>query len=290
MDPPFSLSTCAALLIHLLDRLQKEYLLISAAKISSHFHRLASPMLSHTDGLVAAGISHPFDTVKTRLQSGAAGSAGKGLAGLAGLYKGFGPAAAASMLFRSVPFIGYEATRSALKARGLLTAQPLIAAFLGGAVGGAMRGIVESPAELIKIRMQTSGAWSASLLLRGTFSTCLRNLFAIGLFWVAFEASREVRSHLPPLAANFMGGGGCSVLAWAAIYPLDTAKSVIQAGGGSTSVAGQLARIYREQGLGGWYAGMSAGLLRAFLANGGGMAAFMAIQQRLLASSSKEEL
>ena len=55
-------------------------------------------MLSHTDGLVAAGISHPFDTVKTRLQSGAAGSAGKGLAGLAGLYKGFGPAAAASML------------------------------------------------------------------------------------------------------------------------------------------------------------------------------------------------
>ena len=64
---------------------------------------------------------------------------------------------------------------------------------------------------------------------------------------------------------------------WAAVYPLDTAKSRIQASSGageSTRVLHQLARLYREHGLRGWYAGLSAGLLRAFLANGGGMAIY----------------
>ena len=242
-------------------------------------------------GLVAAGISHPFDTLKTRMQTTSGVSvAGVGAIGqLASLYRGIGPAVAASILFRTVPFIGYEATRSALRSRDLLRSEPLVAAFLGGVVGGAMRGFLETPAELLKTRMQTSGTWSltsASLLLRGLGSTCLRNSCVIGLFWVAFEASRDARAVLPPIAANFVGGGGCSVLAWAAIYPLDTAKSVIQAGGGSTSVAHTLMRIYRDQGLAGWYKGMGAGLARAFLANGGGMACYILAQQMLLGSPS----
>ena len=60
-----------------------------------------------------------------------------------------------------------------------------------------------------------------------------------------------------------------------------------------TSVASQLVSIYRAHGLGGWYAGMSAGLLRAFLANGGGMAAYMMIQQQFSKNAggpSKSEL
>ena len=246
-------------------------------------------------GIVAAGISHPFDTVKTRMQSGVAQTSGaNALSRLVSLYRGVGPATAASIFFRTVPFIGYEATRSALESHGLLQNQPLLSAFIGGAVGGAMRGCLETPAELLKTRLQTSGAvksLSLSLLLRGFYSTCLRNACVIGLFWVAFEATREARALLPPIAASFVGGGGCSVLAWAAIYPLDTAKSVIQAGGGSTSVPAQLMRIYREQGIGGWYAGIGAGLTRAFLANGGGMAIYGLIQELLLQrTTGKEEL
>ena len=84
-------------------------------------------------GVVAAGISHPFDTVKVRLQSGsvAAASSSGAISKILSLYKGIGPATAASILFRSVPFIGYEATRSALKSHNLLEGQPLLAAFLG---------------------------------------------------------------------------------------------------------------------------------------------------------------
>ena len=79
---------------------------------------------------------------------------------------------------------------------------------------------------------------------------------------------------------------------WAAVYPLDTAKSRIQASSGageSTRVLHQLARLYREHGLRGWYAGLSAGLLRAFLANGGGMAMYGLIVRRLTAQAEQRK-
>ena len=238
-------------------------------------------------GVVAAAISHPFDTLKVRRQAGATAAVGTSvLSRLAGLYKGVGPATAASILFRTLPFIGYEFTRSELRERDLLQHAPLLAAFLGGAVGGTMRGCLETPAELMKTRLQTGGTWSVPVLMRGLGSTCLRNAGVIGLFWVAFEASSTMRSRLPPLASSFVGGGGCSVLAWAAVYPLDTAKSLIQAGGGSTSVVAQLVSIYRAAGIAGWYAGLPSGLLRAFLANGGGMAIYALVQQMLINGSA----
>ena len=168
-------------------------------------------------GLAASSISHPFDTIKTRLQTKTAvGGSGSVLSRVLGLYRGVGPATAASILFRTVPFIGYEATRSMLRSHRLLESQPLLAALLGGAVGGVMRGCVETPAELAKTRLQVgAGLGSASLLLRGLRSPCLRNAAVIGLFWVAYEASAARRAALPPTLAAFVGGGGCSVLAWA---------------------------------------------------------------------------
>ena len=62
-----------------------------------------------------------------------------------------------------------------------------------------MRGCVETPAELLKTRLQVgAGLGSASLLLRGLRSTCLRNAAAIGLFWLAYEA----RARNPTLALS----------------------------------------------------------------------------------------
>ena len=176
-------------------------------------------------GLAAAAISHPFDTIKTRLQTNAAVGGGSVLSRMLGLYSGVGPAAAASILFRAVPFVGYEATRSLLRSHRLLVTarhsslratdaqrltprsclvlsqegQPPLAALLGGMVGGVMRGCVETPAELLKTRLQVgAGLGSASLLLRGLRSTCLRNAAAIGLFWLAYEA----RARNPTLALS----------------------------------------------------------------------------------------
>ncbi|KAL7551340.1 hypothetical protein ACHAWF_014532 [Thalassiosira exigua] len=235
-------------------------------------------------GLTAALVSHPFDTIKCRMQTHARPDRGAGpLARVRSFYRGVGPATLASICFRTVPFVGYEATTSLLRERHVLDGTPLAVAFLGGVAGGAMRGLLETPAELVKTRLQVGTSWRAAPLLRGLYSTCLRNGCAIGLYWVLFEATKPAReAFLPPVAGSFAAGGGCSVLAWAAIYPLDTAKSCIQAGNSTQAgVAQQLARIYRISGIRGWYAGLGPGLLRAFLANGGGMVMYDLVQAKL---------
>eukprot|EP00928_Gymnodinium_smaydae_P080742 TRINITY_DN64389_c0_g1_i1.p1 TRINITY_DN64389_c0_g1~~TRINITY_DN64389_c0_g1_i1.p1 ORF type:complete len:215 (+),score=45.62 TRINITY_DN64389_c0_g1_i1:184-828(+) len=197
---------------------------------------------------------------------------------LSGLYRGVVPAAAASAAFRTVPFVGYEFVSRALRDRSLLQGSPLLAAFVAGAAGGVMRGCLETPAELVKIRLQTRRAWRSSSVagaFRGLGSTCLRNACVIGCYWSIFEATKPVRVQLPPALGNFLGGGVCSVGAWALIYPLDTAKSRIQASQEKTrGTLGEVRQIVSSRGVGGLYRGIGAGLLRAFLANGAGMVAY----------------
>ena len=55
--------------------------------------------------------------------------------------------------------------------------------------------------------------------------------FVVGLYWFFFEALAPLLGSfaLPKLLGSFLAGGGCSVLAWALVYPLDTAKSRVQA-------------------------------------------------------------
>lgn len=227
-------------------------------------------------GLTVAAVSHPLDTIKSRLQAGQA-------VGLRSLYAGVGPATVASVLFRTIPFIGYETVTSAMKAQHLLDSAPLAVAFLGGAVGGVLRGCAETPAELIKTRQQLGLPWTPAGLLLGLRSTCVRNAWIIGFYWVLFEASRPARSALPPVLDSFVAGGLCSVGAWALVFPLDTAKLRIQAGKGlpGGGVGAELGAIYRTSGVRGLYRGIGSGLARAFLANGLGMVAYGLVQARL---------
>ena len=63
-------------------------------------------------GLIVAALSHPFETLKVRAQTQHA-CRGE-------LYSGVFPATAASVAFRSVPFVGYEAASAAMSAHRLL--------------------------------------------------------------------------------------------------------------------------------------------------------------------------
>jgi solute carrier family 25 carnitine/acylcarnitine transporter 20/29 len=91
-----------------------------------------------------------------------------------------------------------------LRSRHVFGSAPLAVAFLGGVVGGIMRGCLETPAELIKTRLQIGTPWHMSVLLRGLYSTCLRNGCVIGLYWVLFEATKSTReAMLPPVASSY---------------------------------------------------------------------------------------
>lgn len=242
-------------------------------------------------GLTAGAVSHPFDTMKCRLQTGVPlfASKFKLLIDLRSLYQGVGMATAASICFRSVPFIGYETISGEFRRRQWLENAPLTVAFISGAIGGVMRGILETPAEYVKTRQQLSRSWKAAEVFRGLGSTCIRNAAVIGTFWVIFVASLEIRATLPPMAADFFAGGVCSVGAWALIFPLDTVKSQIQGNSGTTSkFAEQLLVSYRNVGICGLYSGMGAGLTRVFLANGCGMIAYGLAKNHFISPQGKQ--
>ena len=99
---------------------------------ATHKPRLLETLVASTIGgsgygALAALLSHPIDTIKTRrqvhpLNSGGTTATNANEITAAGsrirdLYRGIAPAAAASVLFRAVPFTAYETVTTVLKRR-----------------------------------------------------------------------------------------------------------------------------------------------------------------------------
>ena len=201
-------------------------------------------------GALAALLSHPLDTIKTRKQVVSPRQSQK-LSTLSGLYRGIIPAAAASVLFRAVPFTTFEAVTALLRGSGSggdtskyrphstagwdWNKHPIATAACGGAAGGLARAVLEFPFEAAKVRAQASikvhSVWD---LLRGFEVTALRNMTVIACFWSFMETSKDLRNAMVPVDEfprlnAFVAGGGCSAAAWAVIYPFDVIKSNVQA-------------------------------------------------------------
>eukprot|EP00450_Noctiluca_scintillans_P009078 CAMPEP_0194493234 /NCGR_PEP_ID=MMETSP0253-20130528/11517_1 /TAXON_ID=2966 /ORGANISM="Noctiluca scintillans" /LENGTH=150 /DNA_ID=CAMNT_0039334193 /DNA_START=203 /DNA_END=651 /DNA_ORIENTATION=- len=150
-----------------------------------------------------------------------------------------------------------------MRKHGVLEQSPLTSAWLAGLAAGVVRGCLESPADLVKTRLQLGIPWWNGSFAQGFCSTCARTGCCIGTFWCVFEASREMRAALPPVVSDFAAGGLCSVFAWAVIFPVDTIKSRIQGGGPEASgMCKQASAILTRSGPLGFYAGFGPGLLR----------------------------
>ena len=225
-------------------------------------------------GVLAAILSHPLDTVKTRQQvlgsfqqrttlSAGPTSTPPLLPSLKGLYRGILPAVSASILFRAVPFTAFETVKGFLltphefeqlaaheentadavdcKPTAVMVGwswndHPVLVSALGGAVGGLARASLEFPFETAKVRAQTGAASARGIrdFMRGFAITAVRNVTVISAFWTFMELSRDLRERVAPQAEwprsnAFVAGGGCSVAAWAIIYPFDVIKSNVQA-------------------------------------------------------------
>ena len=192
-------------------------------------------------GLAVAAVSHPFDTLKCRRQatphappathrrrrhSSASAALAARAAAVRSLYRGVIPAATASMVLRAVPFIGYEAATAYLRRRHSLfcvsvVLPPLLIAFLGGVAGGVMRGILETPSEVMKTREQLGIDWHWDLsLLDGIGATVLRTGAWLltpqkitppkknGFPWQGSDLSSLGRLIVPCTKVFLSGGGG----------------------------------------------------------------------------------
>lgn len=203
-------------------------------------------------GFLAAVLSHPLDTIKTRQQiltisnNNFFASLSENINDTArsrrlwtSLYDGVAPAVSASVLFRAVPFTTYEAVVAYLSEDTNICSwdwneHKIARAACGGAAGGLARASLEFPFEAYKVKAQ-AGATVSNVkdIWSGFAITVIRNMGVIALFWAFMESSKETREYLAPVAKYprgnaFIAGGGCSVAAWSLVYPFDVIKSHVQ--------------------------------------------------------------
>jgi len=105
-------------------------------------------------GLLSRLVTHPMDTMKSRMQVG-----GSKTLNINGAYKGFGAVAIGSPVASGMYFMGYETTKACLKSvrRDDDDQQTLVLEnVLTGIVAQALAGIAYTPVDVVKERMQVS--------------------------------------------------------------------------------------------------------------------------------------
>jgi len=157
-------------------------------------------------------ITQPVDFVLTRLQSGTAAAAKPDPRGLLGMFRGSMPLFATVPLNNAMLMYGYGVGKGVGDARG---DDSLLPVFIGGCAGGFVQSFLQSPVELIKVRLQLaaghqlpstsaltlqllrpSSAAAAvpavpPLLSKGLHATLLRDVVPHGVWFAAYEYSKK---------------------------------------------------------------------------------------------------
>lgn len=185
-------------------------------------------------GITQTLIGHPFDTIKTRMQSR------QQKLHFRNLYAGCGYPFLVSMVSNGALFPCYEYCTKTLG----------YSIFFAGAVAGAVISPIVFLSDCYKISKQTS---TPLQFRQGFLTTLARESLAFSIYFQTFDLLTSSDIH-PALA------GGCAGLTnWAATYPLDTIRTR-QVTGCTAIEAIRIGKLY---------CGISVCLLRAVLVNAG---------------------
>jgi solute carrier family 25 carnitine/acylcarnitine transporter 20/29 len=236
-------------------------------------------------GATTVIVGHPLDTIKTKLQAdsryqsmttyrAALMIAREG--GIPGFYRGFIPPLVGSTFFRSIQFASYGATVTYCKDEDHILRMLKIGGiearvFVGGAIAGLSRALIESPLDLIKTRKQTDPTGKLRELhprdlLKGFSATLTRNVLLLGTFFVFLDRLQ----HLGTMSR----GAVATTAAWTMVWPLDVAKSRMQSAEtakNSISLRQSLSKAARDGTL---YRGYTAGITRSMVANSASLKAY----------------
>lgn len=236
--------------------------------MESVYRVYAAPINEFLAGFISGSlgvmVSHPFDTIKVRLQttSNISGPAmlrnTVSMEGPFALYNGMaGPLATASLL-NAVCFSAYSSALRLLAHGGEAGSgeqQELFwQQYLAGTAGGLAQCFVATPVELVKCRLQIQGkllhasehikyqnSWSCiKHILRtqgilgfyqGLGVTMIRDIPSYGLYFASYDSMKHhltKKIGLNHFYSSVIGGGLAGSLAWAVVYPFDTVKTQIQ--------------------------------------------------------------
>lgn len=257
-------------------------------------------------GICAVLSGHPFDLVKVRQQTAAAGSASSTAMGatrlilandgLRGLYRGVGaPLVGVTPMF-AVSFWGYDVGQQLVRAvsntdaSAKLTIAQISAA---GFISAIPMTAITAPFERIKVVLQLQGqrtlaegerqlrgAGDAVMhiykkggvysLFRGSTATLARDGPGSALYFAAYEYCKrrwaDEKGNIS-LGWIMMAGGSAGVAMWVPVFPIDTIKSNLQSSEVPVSISQVTKNIYARGGIKAFFPGVGPALARSFPAN-----------------------
>jgi len=258
-------------------------------------------------GMAGKVVEMPFDTIKVRLQTqGQIQVAGvepflgpldcfrktMKSEGFRALYRGLASPLLGSALDTAVIFCLYEEMKHFISARTGRTLQ-LSDLCLAGAATGIFTGLILTPIELIKCRIQAQrrGIVMANIpsyagtldcikqtihtdgitgLFRGGISTIVREVPGNALWFGGYEFANEfLRYHMGDSSPKgsptiqVLAGAFAGCMYWLVPYPIDTVKTRIQTQSQLEPHGGVFWKILEQEGIAGLYRGVGLTMFRA---------------------------
>lgn len=258
-------------------------------------------------GIAGIVAGYPLDTIRIRQQSSNSGSAVSifrrvvANEGPCALYRGMG-APLASVTFQNAMVFQTYALLSRALDKSIDPRDPpsYKGVALGGIGTGALQSLILSPVELLKIRLQLQQNPKPGLgtnkgpielaktilkaeglrgIYRGLTITVLRDAPAHGLYFWTYEYMREKlhpgcrKSGQENLRTMLVAGGLAGVASWISCYPLDVAKTRLQAQSRSSmikydGIVDCFRKSVKEEGFRVLWRGLGTAVSRAFVVNG----------------------
>jgi solute carrier family 25 carnitine/acylcarnitine transporter 20/29 len=207
-------------------------------------------------GLLGTFVSHPFDTVKTRLQTKTAQTF-MGAIKMGKLYGGVRAPAIGIPLEKSIVFGFYS-----------LAKEHQINNFYSGLIGGLMCTIIVTPVEYFKINSQNKNKINIATLrlsniYKGFIPTICRETPGFGIYFATYNHLTDKYNKEKNVVKVFCFGGISGLAAWVFIYPADLIKTIVQDKNNTKSITEVIKHIYKTNGLPGFYNGFRYAALRA---------------------------
>jgi len=216
-------------------------------------------------GATGIVLSHPFDTIKARLQA-----LDKNTVKYNNLFKGIIPPLIGTMLEKAIVFGSYDKCKNAN-----IFSNNYINIFFSGCFAGFTCTIIVTPIEKIKIQLQNNPSENfMSVIKKENFksiyngwSACLaREIPGFGIYMSVFNMLKNNTENMT-LTKTFAYGGISGICAWLGMYPSDVIKTNMQSHNISLKMA--IKKIYNNDGFIGFYKGISFALIRAGLLHSG---------------------
>ena len=185
-------------------------------------------------GGLSTFVSHPFDTIKTRIQSSSKSSKS--------LWKGVLMAVGGNFAQNAMIFGTYELVNS--------FTSPQYSGFTTGIVSA----FVLHPFEYYKISKQNNTIPQLHYIPKGFVATLLRESIGCGIYFGTYEYLKKNTDSSP-----LLNGGIAGVGSWLTTYPIDVIKTRIQ-----TNPTLSYTQVIKKSQL---WNGISICLIRSFFAN-----------------------